>query len=256
MKKVIVFLVTCLLFLLLVINLLGLLTRNSEPEAREEVIVTETLEEPAAIEEDETVPVYRMLDFDRRLILEVGQQNDSMCSVYCLAYARAILDKDYDVNPYDYWDDGAVWRSADFKDIAGADSLDTVLQRAYDQIENGRPAIFYVSGLYAFTAEETPQERTAEEHFVLLIGHRKNADYEHLKPSDFYAADPTAGYTYSETIPWVILTDTAPEKMLGEYALFVEEDPDLSVAVCEAYADTAGWNSDKTKEIHPEYVTK
>ena len=202
--------------------------------------------------------VFRMLDFDRRLILSVGEQDDYVCSIFCLAYARAILDEDYKADPYDYWDDGAVWRWADYGDIAGDDPLKKVLQSAYDKIEEGVPVLFYVDGTYAYTVSETPQPRSSEEHFVLIIGYKKDADYENLKPSDFYAADPSAGYKGSEDayMPWCTLTDDSPLKVNGEYALYAPVDLYKYVKTCDAYADTCRWDMERSEPIYPNYLNK
>ena len=196
-----------------------------------------------------------MLDFDRRLILNVGQQDPEICSIFCLAYGKAILDNDYQANPYDYYDgDGAVWRWAGFEDIALSDPLDTALQRAYDEINAGRPVIFFVSDTYAYTATDKPASRSAWQHYVLLIGYKKDADYKHLKPSDFYAVDPTAGYRSNDEnyIPWVVLSDEAPETVSGEYALYAYRESDKHVDVCDAYADTARWDDEGSEAIYPE----
>ena len=170
-------------------------TAKQAESKKEETPVSEEekKEEPAKEDEGDGRQIYRMLDFDRRLILDVGEQDDSVCSIFCLAYARGILDEDYKADPYDYWDEGAVWRWAHYGDIAGADPLNKVLQSAYDKIEEGMPVLFYVDGTYAYTVSKTPRPRTSQEHFVLIIGYRKDADYDDLKPSDFYAADPSAG---------------------------------------------------------------
>ncbi|MBQ6479040.1 MAG: hypothetical protein IJI44_06700 [Erysipelotrichaceae bacterium] len=231
---------------------------QKEETVKEENLSVEKKEEPeepenvpeTKMEETEDRPVYRMLDFDRRLILNVGQQDPEICSIFCLAYGRAILDQDYEADPYDYYDgEGAVWRWAGFEDIALSDPLDTVLQRAYDEISAGRPCIFYVSDTYAFTATEKPDSRSAWQHYVLLIGYRKDADYRNLKASDFYAADPTAGYRSNDEnyIPWVVLTDEAPEKTSGEYALYACQEDDRHLELCDAYADAVRWDA-KPKE--------
>ncbi len=199
--------------------------------------------------------VYKMLDFDRRLILKIGQQEDETCSIYCLGYARAILDNNYSVDPYRYWDDGAVWRDAGFKDIASSDPLDKVLKKAYDELDRGRPAIIYTTGAYGVTLTDKPQERSASEHFIVLLGYRANADYDNLKASDFYSADPANAYRLTEEnyVPWIILKDGAPSLMLNEYALFVPEDPDVHVDVCLAFPDTVKWESESKEIIHPDY---
>ena len=221
--------------------------------------INEDKKEDAAADQDETPKeedlegVYRMLDFDRRLILKVGVQDDYMCSVFSLAYARAILDSDYEADPYDYWEDEAVWRLADFDDIAFSDPLLTVLQRAYDEIDEGRPTLFYTSGQYARSVIDPDQTRTSQEHFVLIIGYRADADYKDLKPSDFYCADASAGYG---DVPWVILTDEAPETMSGEYALYASNDKTKHVKTCLAYADTARWDADESAVIYPNYYKK
>ena len=200
--------------------------------------------------------VFKMLDFDRRLILNVGQQDEETCSIFCLAYARAILDNSFNVNPYDYWDDGAVWRDADFTDIAETDPVDKVLKKAYEQLDKGRPVIIYTIGDYGTTPNEKPQIRTASEHFVLLIGFKANADFNKLKASDFYGVDPAAGYKYSEDnyMPWVILTDNAPQQMQNEYALFAPSDENIHVKTCYAYADSVKWDTVSNVPIYPNYV--
>ena len=206
--------------------------------------------------EDTDNKIYKMLDFDRRLILNIGEQGKENCSIFCLAYAKAILDGSFNVNPYDYWDDGAVWSAAGFHDIAGKDPLDEVLKKAYDQIDSGRPAIIYTSGTYATTVTDKPQDRSASEHFVLLIGFKKNADRNDLKPSDFYGIDPANSYKSTERnyIPWVTLTDTAPAKMLEEYALFVADDQSAHVKTCIAHADDVRWDTSLSFPINPDYV--
>ena len=238
-------------------------SQKEETAVQEKNIPAEEKEEPkdtnnvaeTKTEEQDGRQVYRMLDFDRRLILNVGQQDPEICSIFCLAYGRAILDKDYSADPYDYYDgNGAVWRWAGFEDIALSDPLDTVLKRAYDEINAGRPCIFFVSDTYAYTATDKPASRSAWQHYVLLIGYKKEADYKHLKPSDFYAVDPTAGFKSNDEnyVPWIVLTDEAPETISGEYALYAYRDSDKHVNVCDAYADSVRWDGDKSKEIYAE----
>ena len=235
--------------------------KKSEEEKTEEVV---TVPEKEKEEETETVyedieGAYRMLDFDRRLILSVGQQDTDVCSIFTLAYARAILDSDYSADPYDYYDgDGAVWRWADYEDIAYSDPLPEVLRRAYDEINNGRPTIFYVSGNYGTTAGRESPDRISGQHFVLIIGYRLDADYDDLKPSDFYAADPSGGYCYGDEgcMPWVMLTDDAPELMSGEYALFADNDARRHVDTCIANLDTSRWDDDLSEAIYPDYLDR
>ena len=198
--------------------------------------------------------VYRMLDFDRRLILQIGQQDKNVCSIYNLAYARAILDNKK-INPYDYFDgEGAVWNLADFDDIAHDSPLSVVLQRAYDEIDNGKPTIFFVSGEYGYTTSSNPIKRTSYDHYVLIIGYRMNADYDNLKPSDFYAADPSSGYCCDVDgyMPWIILTDDAPELVSNEYALYALFD-DKKVGTCIAYPDNVTWDNNLKEIINPNY---
>ncbi len=229
---------------------------NTDIDKKESSVIAET--ENAKNDADDRQQIYRLLDFDRRLILSVGEQDDSVCSIFCLAYARAILDEDYKADPYDYWDDGAVWRWADYEDIAKDDPLSKVLQSACDRIEEGVPVLFYVSGDYACTVGKTPQLRSSEEHFVLIIGYRKDADYENLKPSDFYAADPSSGYKGSEDtyMPWCTLTDESPLKSSGEYALYAPVDSRKRVGTCDAYADTCRWDTERSAPVYPNYVEK
>lgn len=251
-----------LLFLLLlsVLLLTVFLRKPFSKHEETQQLTDETVIEP--VQNDDEVPedgeqLYVMLDFDRRLILEVGEQEKEMCSVYSLAYARAILDNNYNADPYDYWDgDGAVWRWADFEDLALDHPLSKVLQIAYDEISRGRPVIIYTSGTYAYTAVSEPVERSSYMHFVLLLGCRIDADYDHLKPSDFYGADAAAGYKLNKEgyVPWVILSDEGPEKVHGEYSLYGPSDPDIHVGTCIAHADTAGWDSDLSEAIYPDYV--
>ena len=148
-------------------------------------------------------------------------------------------------------------------DVMGPDAmilvfnpLDEVLKKAYDQIDSGRPAIIYTSGTYATTVTDKPQDRSASEHFVLLIGFKKNADRNDLKPSDFYGIDPANAYKSTERnyIPWVTLTDTAPAKMLEEYALFVAVDQSAHVKTCIAHADSVRWDTSLSFPINPDYV--
>ena len=227
---------------------------SSQTQTTPQTVAEQQPQTQSAEEEKETV--YKMLDFDRRLILIIGEQGKENCSIFCLAYAKAILDGSFNVNPYDYWDDGAVWSAAGFHDIAGKDPLDEVLKKAYDQIDSGRPAIIYTSGTYATTVTDKPQDRSASEHFVLLIGFRKNADRNDLKASDFYGIDPANAYKSTERnyIPWVTLTDTAPAKMLEEYALFVAVDQSAHVKTCIAHADSVRWDTSLSFPINPDYV--
>ena len=228
---------------------------SDQKEDTSEFISTEN-DKDSRSDNIDTEGVFKMLDFDRRLILKVGQQDDYTCSIYCLAYARAILYNNSDVDPYDYWNDGAVWSAAEFTDLASTNPLDKVLKTAYEQLNKGRPVIIYTSGIYAATPTEKPQQRSADEHFVLLIGYKLSADPENLRPSDFYGADPAAGYKSTEEnyIPWIILTDEAPELMLDEYALFAPVDENIHVNTCLAYADTVRWDADLSEAIHPDYV--
>ena len=236
-------------------------TDGKEETKEEENIPAEEKEEPKGTEnaveakEEDGRQIYRMLDFDRRLILNVGQQDPEICSIFCLAYGRAILDGNNDADPYDYYDgDGAVWRWAEFEDIALSDPLDAVLKRAYDEISAGRPVIFLVSDTYAYTATENPASRSAWQHYVLLIGYRKDADYENLKPSDFYGVDPTAGYKSNDEnyIPWIVLTDEAPMKSSGEYALYACRGNDKHLELCDAYADSIRWDDKGTEAVFAE----
>ena len=224
---------------------------------KEEIVVKEETKEEEKTEEADTEGLYKMLDFDRRLILRVGIQDDWVCSIFNLAYARAILDEDYRSDPYDYYDgEGAVWRWADFEDIALSDPLDKVLQKAYDEIDAGRPVILFCSGNYAHIPDHEEYNRSTGDHYVLLIGFKEDADYKNLKASDFYAADPSRGYSDSKDtfMPWIVLTDEAPATIRGEYALYASVDTKKAVPTCSAYADRSTWDSDLKKEIHPEYL--
>ena len=227
---------------------------SSQTQTTPQTVAEQQPQTQSAEEDKETV--YKMLDFDRRLILNIGEQGKENCSIFCLAYAKAILDGSFNVNPYDYWDDGAVWSAAGFHDVAGKDPLDEVLKKAYDQIDSGRPAIIYTSGTYATTVTDKPQDRSASEHFVLLIGFKKNADRNDLKASDFYGIDPANSYKSTERnyIPRVTLTDTAPAKMLEEYALFVADDQSAHVKTCIAHADSVRWDTSLSFPINPDYV--
>ena len=243
-------------------------TAEQKDDSQEETVSgnqTETtvVSDPTGIEliandPNENRVLYRMLDFDRRLILQVGQQDEYLCSIFCLAYARGILDGKA-ADPYAYYDgDGAVWRWADFEDIALSDPLEKVLQKAYDEIDAGRPVILFTSGTYAHISDHEEYTRTTGDHYVLLIGHRMDADYQKLKASDFYAADPTRGYSDKEEtfVPWVVLTDEAPALVHNEYALYASTDQNVHVPTCVAYADTCTWNSDMKTEIVPDYQKK
>lgn len=236
---------------------------KEEEKDQEAPSVEETKETEDASGPDETITyveqegLYRMLDFDRRLILRVGQQDNDVCSIFNLAYARGILDENNDNDPYDYYDgDGADWRSADFTDIALDYPLATVLQRAYDEIDDGRPTIFFVSGRYGTTIGNDHPDRHSSDHYVLIIGYRLGADRDDLKPSDFYAADPSGGYCYmgEGCLPWITLTDDAPEKVSGEYALYTDADPSRHAATCIAYPDSSRWDDDLSEPIYPAYA--
>ena len=207
--------------------------------------------------QSEKGPVYKMLDFDRRLILAIGQQDQWLCSIFNLAYARAILDNDNKVDPYDYYDgDGAVWRDADFEDVALDNPIEKVLQIAYDEIDAGRPTILFVSGNYGHAAGSESSQRNSGDHYVLLIGYRADADRNDLGPSDFYAADPSGGYCCSidSYMPWIVLNDTAPEKVSGEYALYASNDPKDHLDTCLAYVDLSNWDADRNEPILPDYA--
>ena len=243
-----------ILFCIVCILLIGFLYVSDYIKNKPVNNETEIIEDKEEIVYKDTA--YRMLDFDRRLILSVGQQEYEMCSVYSLAYARAILDNDYNADPYDYWEDEAVWRLADFDDIAHSDPLNIVLQHAYNEIDEGRPTILFTSGKYAYGALPFEQERISDYHFVLILGYRIDADYNNLKPSDFYCADAASGYSYVEEgyVPWVILTDDAPKKVSGEYSLYASNNKNKHVNTCIAYADTARWNNSLKEVIKPNYV--
>lgn len=211
--------------------------------------------EMTLIDNGESRQIYQMLDFDRRLILQVGQQDQYLCSIFCLAYARGILDGKA-ADPYDYYDgDGAVWRWADFEDIALSDPLPEVLQKAYDEIADGRPVILFTRGTYAHIPDHEEYSRTTGDHYVLLIGFKEDADYKDLKASDFYAVDPTRGYSDSKEtfMPWIVLTDEAPSMVHGEYALYASTDKKVHVPVCRAFADSSTWDADLKKPISPDY---
>ncbi|MBQ6218085.1 MAG: C39 family peptidase [Erysipelotrichaceae bacterium] len=209
------------------------------------------------IRKEDDEDFYRMLDFDRRYILNIGVQEDDLCSLFDLAYARAILDEKFDIDPYEYFDgEGADWRKAGFEDIALSDPLSVVLQRAYDQISAGKPVLFYVTDIYGHSAQNEESLRNAYAgHYVLLIGYEENADYEDLEPSDFYAADPSAGYCceIDSYMPWIVLTDKAPAKTSGEYALYAPVS-DKGIKTCLAYADECNWDADQSKAILPKYI--
>jgi len=225
-----------------------------EEETEENTILPEQTIQDEIITDEKT---YHMLDFDRRLVLSVGQQDEMLCSIYCLAYARAILDNDMNCNPYDYYDgDGAVWRWAEFEDIASSDPLSTVLYRAYEQISEGRPVILFVSGDYGHIPDHKEYIRSSGDHYVVLIGYRKDADLNTLHPSDFYAIDPTRGYSYSaEThMPWIVLNDEAPETINGEYALYAPADKEIHVSTCYGHTDICTWDSSLDTAIFPEYI--
>lgn len=258
MKKIVV-LLCILLILWMGFSVKMIFFNDSDNEPVETITdhnddeIEEKTEEPVEIIYPDNV--FRMLDFDRRLILRIGQQDEELCSIFNLAYARSILDGKI-ADPYDYFDgDGAVWSLADYGDIAMNDPLLTVLQRAYEQIDAGRPVIFFVSGTYGYTTAEKPIERISYDHYVLLIGYRMNADYDDLKPSDFYAADPSNGYCCSADgyMPWIILSDDSPELVSGEYALYAQTDKDDHVDTCIAYVDTCTWDSDLKEAIYPDY---
>ncbi len=241
-------------------------TAVTKPEPKEETVPddeteTDVLPQGNGIElaVDDSVKqgqIYKMLDFDRRLILKTGQQDEYLCSIFCLAYARGILDGKM-ADPYDYYDgDGAVWHWADFEDIALSDPLPKVLQKAYDEIDAGRPVILFCSGNYAHIPGHEDYSRSTGDHYVLLIGFKEEADYKNLKASDFYAADPSRGYSDSKDtfMPWIVLTDEAPATIRGEYALYASMDKRKAVPTCNAFADRSTWDNDLKKEIHPEYL--
>ena len=257
MKRFIFIIFISLIFIsiLLIRNLFS--NKQNDTQIKEEIIIQETTKDNDNYEDIENG--FKMLDFDRRLILKIGQQDNYLCSIFNLAYARAILDNDYNVDPYDYYDgEGAVWHLADYEDIAYNDPLLTVLQRAYDEINNGRPTLFYVSGNYGKTVTSETADRNSGEHFILIIGYKLSADYDNLKPSDFYTADPSGGYCYMNNegcLPWVILTDDAPLKIANEYALYASSNKKKGVATCIAYIDTSTWNADLSKPIYPNYVS-
>ncbi len=234
--------------------------KNAETENKDQQIINTSSENTNENANQETAvltvypdDVYNILDFDRRNILSIGEQDEwGHCSIYCLAYAQAILYNRNNIDPYSYYDgEGAVWRWADYKDIALDNPLPVVLQSAYDEISKGIPVLFYVGDSYAKTAGHEEIIREASEHYVLLIGYRLNADYNNLKASDFYAADPASGYKINQDAytPWVILTDSAPKTINGEYALFTSDDPDLHVPVVKAYIDTSRWDDSVSDPI-------
>ena len=268
-----------ILILLFVFFLSGSLIRyrfsagkKEEVPVQDTIAVQETKEETVKEEEKQEIPVednktaekeedgrvvYRMLDFDRRLILNIGIQDEWVCSIFNLAYARAILDESFKVDPYDYYDGyGAVWRDAGFEDMALSDPLDKVLKTAYDELNKGRPTIFFVSGTYCHAAGSENSFRTSEDHYVLLLGYRADADYNDLKASDFFGADPSGGYCCSvdSYMPWVVLTDEAPALVSGEYALYGLSDKSEHVDTCLAYADTINWDGDRSTAVYPDYV--
>ena len=260
-----------ILVLLMVFFVSGILIRSKskpeedikETETKQEIVTEPVKEENKETEQEkpeETIiaendqrEVYRMLDFDRRLILSVGQQDEWLCSIFDLAYARSILDNRKS-DPYDYYDgDGAVWSAADYERIGADEPLNVILQKAYDNLSKGKPVIFYVSGNYGYTTAEKPVARTSSEHYVLLIGYKEKADYQNLKASDFYAADPSNGYCCDPDayMPWITLTDDAPLLENGMYYLFGPNNDD-HVETILGYPDRYTWDNDQSQALYPE----
>ena len=240
-----------LLFLLLLFITVSILLIKRPFSHEQKETIKKNDEDKNAETENILLRISVTYSFNNQLIAHGSPKKGNTC-IYCLAYAQAILYNRNNIDPYSYYDgEGAVWRWADYKDIALDNPLPVVLQSAYDEISKGIPVLFYVGDSYAKTAGHEEIIREASEHYVLLIGYRLNADYNNLKASDFYAADPASGYKINQDAytPWVILTDSAPKTINGEYALFTSDDPDLHVPVVKAYIDTSRWDDSVSDPI-------
>ena len=109
MKKFLVFVLLWVVIVsfILIRNTFFVDKKDKENQSKQEKIVAqENIEHKDETDFTQAEGVYKVLDFDRRLILKIGPQDESLCSIFCLAYARAILDNDYSSNPYDYYDVG------------------------------------------------------------------------------------------------------------------------------------------------------
>ena len=127
-----------------------------------------------------------MIAYDQALIDEVGlQQQSRSCLGYAAAYAQTITSGsihrwwEYDYNGGANGEGGFYGRNmTDDFDCRVIDDEDTVLRALYDAVNEGKPAIVFVT-----TA-------SGSQHWVTVVGYENVDDPDNLSPDNFLMLDP------------------------------------------------------------------
>ena len=83
----------------------------------------------------------QVLNFDHSMIAGIGNQAPGKCSLYCLRYARTILDG-VPNSGSGMWSGGAVWSAGGSRGYDA--SLPEVLNKLYSELGAGRPVIVHL----------------------------------------------------------------------------------------------------------------
>lgn len=133
-------------------------------------------------------PGSKMLSYNTGLIAQIGHQSTGTalekraCASYALAYCNAILTGTV-TSPHSYWSSATnvdcVWSKGGYTTKSYTSEL-AVLQAAYAQLASGKPCILHVTG-------------TTEQHWLAVVGCKKNTLSSTLTAADFVAIDPWDG---------------------------------------------------------------
>lgn len=129
-----------------------------------------------------------MLSYDSSLIARIGHQSTGSalekkaCASYALAYCNAILTGTV-MSPHSYWSSetnvDCVWSRGGYT-TKTYPSEQAVWQAVTVQLAAGKPCILHVTG-------------TTEQHWLTVIGYKKNTADVNPGASDFVAIDPWDG---------------------------------------------------------------
>ncbi len=145
-----------------------------------------------------------LLNFDHSMIAGIGNQTPGRCSLFCLRYARTILDGT-PCSGSGMWSNGANWSAGGYRNFSG--DRDTCLNKLYSELGAGRPVIVHLQNApgenicttYEYWENGSgwkktryPHRATSSQygHWVLVAGVSADADPSNLRESDFFALDP------------------------------------------------------------------